>query len=323
MKARRESWWAILILILAGCSGQDGSDARVTRPKTMAVIPKGTTHAFWQSVHAGAQQASKETGLDLVWVGPEKEDDRQQQIALFDNQVLKGVAGIVLAPLDAKALRRPVQAAVNHKIPVVIMDSNLDDSENLIVSFVATDNKEGGRMAARALAEAIGKQGKVTMLRYVEGSASTDHREAGFLEEIAKFSGIEVASSEQYGGPTTAQSQQVSETLLLRFTAPDGTLSIQGIFTCNESTTYGMLQALRRNQLAGKVKFVGFDTSPPLLEALKSREINGLVAQNPFKMGYVAVKTLSEHLEGKTVPKVVDTGAVLVTPENPNPPDGM
>jgi ribose transport system substrate-binding protein len=327
MQGKTQWFWAAALALGAalasgGCSAGGPAGAEPAA-KTITVIPKGTTHIFWQSVHLGAEKAGKDAGVKVAWVGPEKEDDRQQQIALVDNQALKGVDGIVLAPLDAKALRRPVQAAANRKIPVVIMDSNLDDGEAITVSFVATDNRAGGRMAALALAEAMQNRGKVIMLRYLEGSASTANREEGFLEEIAKLPGIEVASSEQYGGPTTAQNQQAAENLLLRFKQPDGGLAVQGIFAPNESTTFGMLQALRRNQLAGKAKFVGFDASPPLIEGLKAGDIDALVAQNPFKMGYLAVKTLVDRLNGMDVPRVVDTGATLLTPQNPNPPEGL
>lgn len=288
---------------------------------TIAVIPKGTTHVFWQSVHAGAVKASRELGVPIIWIGPEKEDDRQQQIALIDNQVINAVSGIVVAPLDATALRRPIEAASRKNVPVVIFDSALDNSEDITVSFVATDNLEGGRIAGRNLAAMLNGKGKVILLRYAEGSASTEMREAGFLEVIKTFPEIQIVSDEQYAGATTASAQQASENLILRFKDALGKLTVDGIFTPNESATYGMLQALRRNQLAGQVKFVGFDASEPLLDGLQQNEIHGLVVQNPFKMGYLGVKTLVQHLRGEQVEKRVDTGVAFVTLENINSPE--
>lgn len=298
----------ILILSLSACNRKTPKSDRLT----ISVIPKGTTHVFWQSIHAGAIKASTELGVDIVWVGTEKEDDRQQQIALVDNQVMNQVSGIVLAPLDAMALRRPVQNAKAHRIPVVIIDSDLYDSEDFYISFIATDNREGGRLGGMHLCQLLNGKGKVVLLRYQEGSASTENREAGFMEVMSKFPDIQVVSDEQYGGATKAQAQQVSENLLLRFKDANGNLTIDGIFCPNESTTYGMLQALRRQRLTGKVNFVGFDASETLVEALQQEEINGLVVQNPFKMGYLGVKTIVQSIKGDVVEKRIDTGVTLI-----------
>lgn len=280
---------------------------------TIAVIPKATSHIFWQSIHAGAVKAEQELGVKIVWVGTEKEDDRQQQIALVDNQVMNQVNGIVLAPLDGMALRRPVKSAVDNAIPVVIIDSDLIDSEDVYTSFVATDNLEGGRLAGQKLAEMLNGSGKVVLLRYMEGSASTENREAGFLEALKNFPNIEIVSQEQHGGATVAQSQQASENLLLRFKDSAGKLTVDGIFCPNESTTYGMLQALQRQRLAGTVKFIGFDANEPLIEGLKQGELNGLVLQDPVKMGYLGVVTMVRHLRGELVAKRIDTGVTFVT----------
>ncbi|TFG98147.1 MAG: sugar ABC transporter substrate-binding protein, partial [Calditrichales bacterium] len=280
--------------------------------KTIAVIPKGTTHVFWQSVHAGAVKAGQELGVDVVWVGTEKEDDRQQQIALVDNQVMSGVDGIVLAPLDAVALKRPVQNAVQKGIPVIIIDSGLEDAESLISSFIATDNRMGGQIAGHEMAKNLGNKGNVAVLRYNEGSASTENREEGFLEAIGKYPGINVVSSEQYGGVTRATAQQASENLLLRFKDTAGNLSIDGIFAPNTSTTYGMLQALKRQNLAGKVRFIGFDSEEPLLEGLRLGELEGLVVQDPFKMGYLGVVKIVDQLNGQKVEKRIDTGVTFI-----------
>jgi ribose transport system substrate-binding protein len=282
----------------------------------ISVIPKGTTHVFWQSVHAGALKAGKEFNVDITWLGTEKEDDRQQQIALVDNQVMNQVDGIVLAPLDAMALRRPVQNAVKNNIPVIIIDSGLENAEDVYTSFIATDNRKGGRIAGKKLAEMLNKKGKVVLLRYSEGSASTENREEGFLEKLREYPDIEVVSSEQYGGVTRASGQQASENLLLRFKNSSGKLVIDGIFTPNTSTTYGMLQALKRQNLVGKVKFVGFDAEDPLIDGMREGAIHGLVIQDPFKMGYLGVKMMIEKLNGKSVQKRIDTGVTFIELED-------
>jgi len=303
----------ILLLAIPSFSGE-----KAAKRLTIAVIPKGTTHEFWKSVHAGAVKASKELDVDIIWKGPLKEDDRDGQIAVMEDMITRKVSGIVLAPLDDKALRAPVAAAKQSGIPVVIFDSDLKSKD--YVSFVATDNYKGGTIAGEHLAKLIGEKGKVVMLRYQEGSASTMNREKGFLDAIKKFKEIEVVSSNQYGGATTETAMQASENLLAPLKTDTG-LSVDGIFCPNESTTFGMLRALQGAGLAGKVKYVGFDSSAKLVEALKNGEINGLVLQNPMRMGYLGVKTVVDSINGKPVENRIDTGVQLVTKENMDEPD--
>lgn len=308
----------LLFLILAlsaiACSQEKSADEDIT----IAVIPKGTTHIFWESVHAGAIKASIELDVDIRWVGPEKEDDRTQQIAVVDNQVLNQVSGIVLAPLDAMALRRPVRDAVTRNIPVIIIDSALYESEDITTSFIATDNRKGGRIAGEKMGEFLQGKGRVILLRYMEGSASTLNREQGFVEALSKFPEIELVSDEQYAGATRALGQQASENLLIRFKDQQGKLTADGIFCPNASSSYGMLQALRRHRLAGTVTFIGFDSDEPLVKGLEQGEIQGLVVQNPFMMGYLGVKNMLDHLQGKTVARRIDTGVTLITAEDLN-----
>jgi len=307
----------ILAVVLVCCS-QDKSDSSDI---TIAVIPKGTTHIFWESVHAGAIKASLELKVDIRWVGPEKEDDRTQQISVVDNQVLNQVSGIVLAPLDAMALRRPVRDAVNRNVPVIIIDSALYESEDIYTSFIATDNRKGGQIAGQKMGDFLQGKGKVVLLRYMEGSASTNNREEGFVEALQDFPEIELVSDEQYAGATRALGQQASENLLIRFKDQQGNLSIDGIFCPNASSTYGMLQALRRHRLVGKVAFIGFDSDEPLVKGLELGEIQGLVVQNPFLMGYLGVKHMLDHLQGTPVEKRIDTGVTFVTAEDLKKPE--
>ena len=280
----------------------------------IAVIPKGTTHIYWKSVEAGAKKAADELKIDVTFIGPQKEDDRSQQIDLVTNQSATHDA-IVLAPLDATALRDVAMQTAEKGKPVVIIDSGLNDSASFITSFVATDNREGGRIAARRLSETLGGQGKVAMLRYMQGSASTMEREEGFLEEIRKAPGIQVLSENQYAGATASQAQDAATSLLQSLMAAEG-LTVQGIYCPNQTTTYGMLQALQSKALAGKVKFVGFDCDATFLDALKTGQMHGTVLQDPVNMGYLGVKTAYAKIKGEPVTALIDTGATLVTPEN-------
>lgn len=315
-------------LLIAGC-GPGGStpaagdtaaktDAKAGEKLQIAVIPKGATHEYWKSIHAGAERAAKEFGADILWKGPMKEDDRDDQINVVQDFVTKKVNGIVLAPLDDVALRNPVLEAQKANIPVVIIDSGLKDVKP--VSYVATDNFKAGEMGGERLGQLLGGKGKVIMLRYAEGSASTTDRENGFLEGIKKTPGIQVVSDNQYGGATVESAQKASENLLARF-APGGKPAIDGIFACNESTAFGMLRALQDAKIAGKVKFVGFDSSDKLVQGLKDGQIDALVVQNPEKMGYTGVKMLIQSIKGEKVDEKVDTGATLVDMKNITTPD--
>ncbi|MEP7051601.1 MAG: substrate-binding domain-containing protein [Pseudomonadota bacterium] len=283
----------------------------------IAVIPKGTTHEFWKAVHAGAIKAARELKVEVVWKGPLKEDDLKSQVDLVQSFTAQGVSGIVLAPLNDTALAAPVKAAGDAQIPVVIFDSAL--KENSYVSFVATDNHAAGALAGERMAKLLNGKGNVIVLRYLEGSASTHDREQGFLEAIAKFPDIKVVSSNRYGGATTESAHAAGENLLLAQNA--GKNRIDGIFTPNESTTFGMLLALQKAQLTGKIHFIGFDSSEKLLSGLGAGQIDALVLQDPMKMGYLAVKTMAQHLQKQPVAARIDTGATLVDKDNLHNPE--
>lgn len=310
--------------VLSGCQGENnppaapagGAPTAATPPGQkklrIAVIPKGTTHEFWKSVHAGAQQAARELGdVEIFWKSQQLEKDREGQISVVQDFITKKVDGIVLAPLDSQALVPYVQEAKQAGIPVVIFDSGLNDQETP-VSYVATDNKNGGALAARRLAELLGKKGNVILTRYNQGSESTALREDGFLETIEKeFPDIKVLSSNVYIGTTPEESLDNSQQLLIKF----GT-EVNGVFSVCEPNTTGMLRALEQENLVGKVKFVGFDPAPPLLDAMRAQKLHGIVLQDPVKMGYEGLKSLVEHIRGKQVPKRIVTGEYLATPEN-------
>ena len=296
----------------------DPAKAEATAPKpVVAVIPKGTTHEFWKTVHAGAMKAGQEEGAEIIWQGPAKEDDRKGQIEVVQNFTSRGLDAIVLAPLDETALARPVEAAVKRGIPVVIIDSDL--KSKAFSSFVATDNFAAGKLAALHMAEALAARGgpasgraaeptgKVLVMRYLEGSASNSNRENGFLEGLKQFAPkAEVVSSNQYAGVTAESALKTAQNLLNKF--PE----IDGIFTPNGPTAFGMLRALQIAGRSKKTKLIGFDATEPLLAAMKTGEVAGLVVQDPFRMGYLGVKTALAAKRGEKVEGRIDTGARFI-----------
>jgi ribose transport system substrate-binding protein len=300
---------AALLIAFAGCAkkSDDGS-------LTIAVIPKGTTHEFWKSIHAGAVKAQRELAeqgvkVNLIWKGPLREDDRDQQIQVVENFIGRKVAGIVLAPLDSAALVAPVESAVAAKIPVVIIDSGLKSEKH--TSFVATDNFKGGQMGGEQIGALLGGNGKVILLRYQVGSASTEEREAGFLDAIKKFPGIQIISADQYTGATRESAYAAAQNVLNRFGK-----DVDGMFAPCEPITIGITMALRDLGRAGAVKVVGFDAGAQPVEALQKGEVHGLIVQNPVRMGYLGVMSVVKQIQGQPVEKRIDTGVALITKEN-------
>ncbi len=282
----------ILALAVSACALRPGALAEEYR---IAVIPKGTTHEYWKSVDAGAVKAQRELAargiaVDVIWKGPLREDDREQQIQVVENFIGLNVSAIVLAPLDSRALVAPAEEAVKAGIPVIIIDSGLNST--VPSCTVATDNRKGGQIGARRLGSLLGGRGRAIMLRYEVGSDSTAQREAGFLEVMkSEFPGIALISTDQYGGATTETAYRAAQNLLNRF--GDQT---DGIFAPNESSAHGMLLALREAGLAGRVRFVGFDANEQLVGARRRGDIQGLVVQDPLKMGYLGVMSAVARL---------------------------
>lgn len=306
---------AAALLAAAACSGGQPQAPASDKPLSIGVIPKGTTHEFWNAIHAGAVKAERELNakgvkVSIIWKGPLREDDREQQVQVVEGFLSQGVSGLVLAPLDEKALVRPVEEARRAGIPTVVIDSGLASKE--IVAFVATDNVKGGELAADRMGELLGGKGKVLLLRYQEGSASTTEREVGFLNRLKqKFPGITLISSDQYAGPTRDTGKRASENLLNRYGN-----QIQGVFCVNESSTHGMLLALQDVGKAGKISFIGFDASQTFTDAIDAGQMHGLVVQNPLNMGYLGVMRMVDHLQGRPVESRIDTGVWMITKEN-------
>ena len=287
----------LALVALAGCEG--------SKKRTIAVIPKGTAHLFWLTVKQGAEDAGKEFGVDIVWSGPAQETDYGRQLEILDSMINRRVDGIVVAATEKKVLNQSLARAKQMGIPVTVFDSGVDSED--YVSFVATNNYEAGEMGARKLAALLNGKGKVAVVMNTPGSASTVERERGFSEAIAKeFPEIQVVAT-QFGMSDRAKAMAVTENMLTAH--PD----LNGIFASAEPMSVGASQALKSRGLAGKVRMVGFDSSDGLLDDMKAGVIDALVVQDPHKIGYEAVKTIVDKLNGKTPSKRLDLGAKVIT----------
>jgi ribose transport system substrate-binding protein len=295
----------VALLLMPGCkrSGDGANKAR-----TIAVIPKGVANFFWQSVKAGAEAAGKETGVQIYWNGPSNETDISSQINIVEDAITRRVDGIMIAPSHRDSLVPVVERAKRAGIPVTIFDSGIG-TENY-VSYVATDNLQGGVMAAERLAERLNGKGRIAVLGLKAGSVSTDERERGFQDTIKqKYPGIQIVAF-QYGEANRSTSIDRATDILTAH--PD----IDGFFSSNEPSTVGAAQAIKQKGASGKIVLVGFDSSPNLIDDLKAGVIDSLIIQNPYRMGYDGVKTLVDKLNGKEPPRRIDTGIKLVTKEN-------
>jgi ribose transport system substrate-binding protein len=301
---RRELFAAPLVL-LAACNRN--------QKKRIAVIPKSTSHIFWVSVHAGAAAAGEEFGVEILWNGAPVESDVNRQIQIVDSMIAQHVDGLAVAVSERKALVAPVERAVQAGIPVTIFDSGVDTTNYM--SYVATNNTEGGRLAGRTLGNLVGGKGKVALIAHQPGSVSTMEREAGF-EEVMKneFPGIVIVQRPfTMGDPAKAMS--VTENVLSAH--PD----LAGLFATAEPGSLGTAQGIKSRNAGGKVKFVAFDSSDSMIADMRAGVINAMVVQDPFKMGYETVKTIVDKLSGIQPPKQLDLPAVVITLENLDKPD--
>jgi ribose transport system substrate-binding protein len=278
----------------------------------IAVVPMTNTHAFFQTIKAGAEKAAKELGVQVLWRGPESETDVAGQIAIMENFIAQKVDAIVLAPCERKALVPVVQKAQKQGIVVVVVDSALE--LNIADCFIATDNFKGGYIAGETLAKLIGYSGKVGVVQAIPGAASVQEREQGFREALKKFPKVKIASV-LYGQSSVATTMQAAENMLTAH--PD----LKGIFAVNEISGVGTAQVLRARKLAGKVKLVAFDASETEIQALRDGIIQALIVQNPFRMGELGVRYAVMKLQGKPIPKRIDTGVTVVTKENFDKPE--
>lgn len=298
-----------LALGIVGCFGCQEQETGQTQ---IAVIPKALTHQFWLTVKAGAEAAGKECGVNVIWMGPDKETQIDKQIDIIDQMLTRGVNAIVLAACDEKALIVPIERAINAGIPVITMDSGVES--DLPLSFVATDNIAGAKAAARKLAELIGNEGEVALIPFVSGAATSEMREDGFEEGLKEFPNIVLVAT-QYCDSNEAKAMNVTQDMLTAHP------NIKGIFAANESACIGAAQALKTLGKAGQVKLVGFDAADEEVAALREGAVQALIVQDPFRMGNLSVKAAVDALAKKSIEKRIDTGVHIVTIENLDTPE--
>ena len=283
----------------------------------IVIIPKGMNGLFWKSVKMGAKLGAVAlSDVEIVWKAPAAEDNVDEQISIVEQYIRDDVSGIVLSPIHQTALATPVVKAMNKKIPVIIFDSALKGVPGKdFICFVGINNRKAGNLAGRHLATLLNGRGKIVLLRYIKGQANTTEREEGFIEAIAKNENIQLTVKDCYAGGTVDDARKASKSILDKLREADG------VFCPNEMSTVGMLLTLQDSKLAGKIKFVGFDTPSSVIDALKKGEMNALIAQDPARIGFQSVKTMVDYIRGKKIPTNIDIDVQIVTRENINNPE--
>ena len=291
------------------CGAEDGA-----KEISIAVVPKGTDRERWEAIHAGAMKASEELAqeglvVNILWKG-ETDLGRDEQIQVVDTFTGQRLNGILVASLDETRFAGRTMVDSNSNLPMIHIDAALDADRP--ISYVATDNFQGGALAADRIGQLLEGVGNVIVLRYRQGDSNTEAREAGFIERVrTRYPSIRLISIDQYSSSEAGAAYGASEYLLNRYGR-----RVNAVFASSSTGTDAMLSALRSFELSEQVFLVGYEASADSLQAIESGEIQGLVVSNPYRMGYLGVTTLVDHIQGGNIPTIVDTGVTLVTRAN-------
>jgi ribose transport system substrate-binding protein len=289
------------------------ADCRRWHRKTLAVIPKANADLFFLTVHAGAERAAHDLKVSITWNGPDRETDYSRQIEIVDAMITRHVDGLAISATDDSALIGPLQRVIQAGIPVTIFDSAVN-IENY-VSLIATDNYGAGCTAAQSLAALLPQPCTIAMLMQKPGGTSTELRERGFEETVAKDFPRLTIVARQYGMGDRAKSMAVAENILTSH--PD----LAGIFASSEACSIGAIRAIRARRLNGTIKLITFDVSDIHIEALHDGTAQVMLVQDAFRIGYEAVRSLAEKLAGRAPSRHLDIPARVVVKADLDKPE--
>lgn len=303
-------------IVASAMAGFGSAPARAQEP-TIPVIVKDTTSFYWQIVLAGARKAGQDLHVKVPELGAQSESDINGQISILENAVAAKPAAIVIAPTQFAALGTPIDTAAK-SVKIIGIDSAANSKA--FTSFLTTDNVQGGRAAADALAQGIASKnggkiaGKVALITSLPGVGSLDQRRTGFKEELAaKYPGLKLIADKVADGQATTALNIMTDLITAN---PD----LKGVFASNLIMAQGAGQAIDENKLQNKITLVGFDNDDKLVKFLGDGVIYALIVQDPYRMGYDGVKTALAASKGQKVPAFVDTGVNTITKANMNTP---
>ena len=301
-----------LLTALPGCA-----ENKLSSPEkriNINVIVKKRDASFWAVVKMGAEAAGKEFGINVDFNGPADENDIAGQIEMVEAAIREKTDALVLAASDYTKLVAVVEKAVLEKIPVIIIDSDINS--NKIKSFIGTDNVDAGKLLAETAIEKVGKNCNIAVMSFVKGAASSDQREEGLFSVLGEHPSINVLSTEYCNSDETI-AEQITEKLVQKY--PD----IDAIICTNAYGTVGTARAIDRLGLSGKVKVIGFDSTPEEISFMEKDVIQSLVIQNPFSMGYLGIKYALDAMNNKPLPKRVNTGSKVIDKNNMYHPENQ
>lgn len=289
-------------LLLSSCGRRAGSEVEI------ALIVKALDSEFWQRMKTGAEEAARGMpGVKLSVLAPEREINIDQQVSILEDQILKRVSALAVAPAGVSEILPVLDKAQAARIPVLVVDTDLEWPAKL--SYIGTDNRLGGRIAGEYVVNLLGGKGKVAVIRGVLGVATHEERLAGFREALAAAPGVECVAV-QPANSERPQGMAVMENLLT--THPD----LNAVFATSDQMALGAMEAAAARNLTGKLAIVSFDATREAIRAVQSGRLSAVVAQHPEAMGRVAVQQAVRAARGASVERRVDTGTTLVTRRN-------
>lgn len=291
-------------------SGGGGTQNK-SGPLTIGVVPKTLGFSFWNTVKKGAQCAAKkaEGEVTIDWTGTTTETDVSGQIDILRNLLTRQVDGLVYAATDAKALVQVSKEALNQGTPVANIDSGTDPRPKQVPLY-ATDNVAAAVKAADLMAKNLGSgQHQIAIVQFQAGTQTNTERVNGFKKGLKKHPNLELVDIQSSDSDVT-QARRVTSDILT------ANPKLDGIFAANEPSVIGAVQAVKAAGKSGDITMIGWDAAEDEIEALKNGEISALVVQNPFKMGYLGVANMVDHIRNGTELESADTGVTLVTKEN-------
>lgn len=290
----------VLLLALVSCQ-------RTETSHRLALVTKSMDSEFWLSMREGAEEAARDAEVSLSVLAPQRETYIHEQVNILEDFLVRGIDALIVAPAGAAQVVPVLNRIADQGIPIIIVDTDLEWERKL--TYVGTDNREGGRLAGEFLARALPQGGKIALVRGIPGVSSQDHRVEGFLQVLKDHPSLVLVAS-QSGDSERSRAMAVIEDIL------SANPTLDAVFATNDEMALGVVEAIAAHERQDQITVIGFDAGQEALRALAEGRLKAVVAQNPSLMGHLGVEVAIKALEGGPVEPVYDSGTMLVTQEN-------
>ncbi|GGH23920.1 substrate-binding domain-containing protein [Paenibacillus segetis] len=297
---------ALLTLLLSSCTPSKSlqSEENIIAVDMIVKLDRGD---YWDTIRMGAEAAAKEYNVKLNFLAPDNENNYKEQITLMEQSIARKPDVIVLAASDYEALGQVTDQTSYYNIPVISMDSEVASAK--VKSYVGTNNYEAGQKAAERLVKLTGENSQIGIVNFVQGARNADQREEGFLDYVARFSGVQVMDIEYCGSDEQLAYKQTKQ-MLMDFP------NLNGIVSLSAESSIGAGKAVVDLGYAGLVKLITFDNPPEMLELLQEGTVQAMVVQNPFNNGYMAIVTAVQAARGEHIDDRIPTDTKLIDLDN-------